>query len=350
MNKLISMCFPIYNRIDAFKYTFSRTIEEVVKLDSNEIEVVVSVNPDEKTLNETKEFLLEMQKKTDIRVNINETNIGIGGNGRKVFEMATGKYIWMIGDDDFLLPGCLERVFQVIKQYPDVGWIHLEHARLDGYPNDEKACVFMLSNDLFDKKGYFRDGKKIVTEAHNKMGANVLFSSTNLYLKEAWEKIANEHKEDNPQLAATFFSAAKGGAYLDDKISVVAGGERSWNSHVDYSLAINYFEDMYYAIGYDYSKKEIDRMIRYIMRHEKLLVWFRAYRLLLKDKELGKKALLFYFDVMPIQTVVTTISLPLIGCYLCVRHTYRKFIRKKVCRKYALSADADPYVVSRLAQ
>lgn len=348
MQKIISMCFPIYNRIETFKYTFKKTMDEVIKLNSDEIEVVVSVNPEEHTIEETKKFLDEMQKRTKMVININETNKGIIGNGRKVFEIATGKYIWMIGDDDFLLPNCLERVLRVTKQHPDLGWIHLEHARLDGYPNDEQSRVILLSDDLFDKKGYFPNGKEIVIEAHNQMGANVLFSSTNIYLRDAWEEIAREYEAGNPQLAATFYAASKGGAYLDDSISIVAGGERSWNSHADYSIAINYFEGMYYTIGFGFSKEEIDLMIGYTMRHEKLLVWFRACRLLLKNRKLGKRAFSFYFDVMPIQTIVTMAFLPLIGGYLCFRRTYRKYRRKQACKHYASLVDADPYIVSRL--
>ena len=350
MEKLISMCFPIYNRIETFKYTFTKTMEEVIALNSDEIEVIVSVNPDEHTIAETKKFLSEMQKRAKIIVNINESNIGIAGNGRKVFELASGKYIWMIGDDDFLLPGCVGRVLREIKKHPDIGWFHLEHARLDGLPNDKNSKVIFLSNDMFHKSGYFPNGKETVIEAHNISGANTLFSSANLYLREAWKELAGKYTdgEHNPQLSATFYSASKGGAYLDHKISIVAGGERSWNSQVDYSTAINYFEDMYFTIGYGFSRQEIDRMIRHTMRHEKLLVWFRVCRLFCKDTKLGKKASSFFLHVMPLQTIITMAFLPFIGVYLLFRHSVRNRAHKRACEEYIHSADADPQVVERI--
>lgn len=294
MSKLISLCFPIYNRIETFKYTFSRTIDEVCKVNSDEIEVVVSVNPDERTIEETKRFLSEMQEKTKIVVNINETNIGIGGNGRKVFELATGKYIWMIGDDDFILQGCLDRILKAVHQHPDIGWIYLAYGRFDGYPEDEKAKIGELTSYLFKKSGYIADGKSGVIEVHNRFGAKTLFSSANLFLKSAWQEIADENEEDNPQLSATFCAASRGGIYLENHINVIAGGQTTWSGQADYSNLVSYFRDMSLAINHGFSEGEINKMIRYRMRHDALGLWFRIYRLLLAGSELGKQSLGFF--------------------------------------------------------
>lgn len=348
MSKLISLCFPIYNRIETFKYTFSRTIDEVCRVNSDEIEVVVSVNPDEKTIEETKKFLIEMQEKTHIVVNINETNIGICGNGRKVFELATGKYIWMIGDDDFLLQGCLDRILKVVHKHSDIGWIYLAYARLDGYPEDEKSHIVGLTSYLFKKNGYIADGKSGVVEVHNRFGGRTLFSSVNLFLKSAWQEVADENKNYNPQLGATFCAASKGGIYLDDNINVVAGGQTTWSGQEDYSNLISYFRDMSFAINHGFTESEINSMIRYRMRHDALTLWFRMYRLVLTGNEMGKQSLRFFFRIMPMQTVISTMLLPVIACYLFLRHRYRNRLNKKVCTEYRNKVGADPYVVSRL--
>lgn len=348
MEKLISMCFPIYNRLEVFKYTFSRTMEQVIQLNSDEIEVIVSVNPDECVLEETKNFLCKMQKKYDMIVNINDENLGISGNGRKVFELASGKYIWMIGDDDFVLPGCLERIVRILKEYPDIGWYYLAYARLDGYPNDECAKVIQVTTDLFAEKGYKENGKKAIGEAHNIFGGSLLFSSTNLFLRKAWKEVAEEYKNHNPQLGAALCAAAKGGAYLDEKVGIVAGGIISWSARVDYSGAISYFRDIYFSIGHGFTQKEINGIIRYHMRHENLSLWFSIYRLIIKGNDIGRRALLFFFNIMPLQTVLTTALLPFIGFYLFFRHSYRNYMRKQSCESYTHSVDADPYIVERI--
>lgn len=350
MSKLISLCFPIYNRIETFKYTFSRTIDEVCRVNSDEIEVVVSVNPEEKTIEETKRFLTEMQEKTHIVVNINETNIGIVGNGRKVFELATGKYIWMIGDDDYILQGCLDRILKAVHEHPDIGWIYLAYGRLDGYPEDEKAQIGELTSYLFQKNGYIADGKSGVIAVHNRFGGKTLFSSANLFLKSAWQEVADENKKDNPQLGATFCAASRGGIYLDDHINVMAGGQKTWSGQEDYSFLISYFRDMTFAINHGFTEREIHSMIRYSMRHSLLILWFRAYRSLFQGSEIGKQALGFFFRIMPMQTVISTIFLPVIGFYLLLRNRYRNRVRRKVCAEYRNKAGADPDIVSRLAR
>lgn len=347
-NKLISLCFPIYNRINTFKYTFARTIDEVVRVHSDEIEVVVSVNPDRETLDETILFLNEIKKKTEIVVNINDENIGIGGNGRKVFEAASGKYIWMIGDDDFILPGCLERLLKAIHEHPDIGWMYLAYSRLNGYPEDTSSKIVELTSCLFKKSGYLPDGKKSVIDAHNWFGGKMLFSSANIFLKSAWQEVADENMNDNPQLGASFCAASKGGIYLDDNINVVAGGQVTWSGQSDYSEAVNYFRDMRFAIDHGLNEAEINSMIRYRMRHDSLGLWFRIYRLIFRGNPIGGQSLKFFFCIMPVQTVISTICLPIIAVYLLIRHTYRNYLRKQARNEYRKYTDPDPYVVSRL--
>lgn len=348
MNKIISMCFPIYNRISTFKYTFSKTIEEVCRTNSDEIEIVVSVNPEEGTISETLEFLEEMKKKTELIINVNKKNIGIGRNARKSFELASGKYIWLIGDDDFILPGCLDRVLDIIHNYPDVGWIYMAHGRLDGYPEEDNSKIIGLTNYLFEDRGYIKNGKQGAIKAHDIFGGSMLFSSANIFLKSAWEEVARDKIRDCPQLGATFCAASKGGIYLDDSINIVAGGEVSWSGRADYSQAINYFRDMRFALEHGFNKSEINQMIKYRMRHDALSLWFRIYRMLFQGNKYGRKSLAFFFRTMPFQTIITTLLLPVIACYLPIRHTYRNHLRKKACIEYKSRPDADQYVLSRL--
>lgn len=350
MGKLISLCFPIYNRISTFRYTFSRTIEEVCKTSSDEIEVVVSVNPEESTIDETKLFLSEIQNKTEIIVNINPINIGIAGNGRRVFELASGKYIWMIGDDDFILPGCLEQVLKVVHEHPDIGWIYLAYARLNGYPENSKSKISEISSYVFrNLNGYLSNGKETIMKAHNVFGGRLLFSSVNIFLKSAWSEVAEDNKNDNPQLGAMFCSAAKGGCFLDPTVRVVAGGEVSWTGQSEYSNEINFFRDMYFSVGHGINKSEVDSLFRFYMQHEGLHLWFYVYKsILIGNRSVGKQALGLYFKTMPFQTILHTTFLPVDCFYLFVRHHFRNIKRRLCCTEYKKSYCADPYVASRI--
>lgn len=53
------------------------------------------------------------------------------GNWNKCLEYATGDYIICMGDDDKLLPTCLENYAKLIEQYPDVDVLHTRVQMID---------------------------------------------------------------------------------------------------------------------------------------------------------------------------------------------------------------------------
>lgn len=346
----LSMCMPIYNRLDSFKYTFNHLINQVKNLeteDRNSVEIVVSLNPSEDVFEETKQYLFDKKQEFDFLLNINEENIGGGNNIRKVIDIAHGRLVWVIGDDDLILSGCVKRVLDISRKYPDVGWMYLAYARLNGYPHDEATVVGEV-NTYQLKDGYYSDGKKTAIQTHNKIGGHMLFSSSNIFLRSVWNEIMDDEKDVEPQLGSSFASAATGGAYLDNEVGILAGGCISWGASVDYNETIRYFKDMYSAVGHGFIESEIDDMVKYRMRHDSLRLWFRIYKLCLKGNKYGKESFAFFFRLMPIQTIITLITSPLIAVYLMCRHRYRSGLRRKSCLDYLNSNNPDPIVVSRI--
>lgn len=346
----LSLCMPIYNRLESFRYTFDYLIEQVKELDEEYregVEIVVSLNPSEDVLEETRQYLLEKKQEYDFLLNVNKDNIGGSNNIRKVIDVAHGHLVWVIGDDDLILSGCVKRVLNIIRKYPDVGWIYLAYARLNGYPHDETTFVVEVNNYQL-KGGYCADGKKTVIETHNRIGGNMLFSSSNIFLRSIYKEIMDEVKDVEPQLGSAFAAAATGGAYLDDKVGVLAGGCISWGNRADYNHTIRYFKDLYSAVGHGFEKAEIDRIVRYRMRHDALGLWFTIYRLYIKGNEYGKRAFKFFFRLMPVQTIFILFLSPLIAIYLLCRHGYRNRLRRKSCLDYLNSKNPDPMVVSKI--
>ncbi len=50
----------------------------------------------------------------------NATNIGARGNYHKLIDEAAGRFVWIIGDDDLLLPGALAHTLQALRDDPDL--------------------------------------------------------------------------------------------------------------------------------------------------------------------------------------------------------------------------------------
>jgi glycosyltransferase involved in cell wall biosynthesis len=70
-----------------------------------------------------------VSKYDDSRIRYYKNKVGFGaehvvGNWNKCLEYATGDYIICMGDDDKLLPNCLEEYVKLIKKYPGLGLYH----------------------------------------------------------------------------------------------------------------------------------------------------------------------------------------------------------------------------------
>ena len=70
-----------------------------------------------------------VSKYDDPRIRYYKNKVGFGaehvvGNWNKCLEYATGDYIICMGDDDKLLPNCLEEYVKLIEKYPQVDFFH----------------------------------------------------------------------------------------------------------------------------------------------------------------------------------------------------------------------------------
>ena len=65
----------------------------------------------------------------------NSRNFGaldVVDNWNKCLEYCTGEYVICMGDDDRLLPGCLEDLAVLIEKYPSLGVYHIQAEKIDG--------------------------------------------------------------------------------------------------------------------------------------------------------------------------------------------------------------------------
>ena len=99
---VLSICMPIYNRLDSFRYVFSRLIDQMIDLNSNLVEIVVSVNPSDK-LEETKTYLFQECRRHNFKININEKNIGGDGNNFTNKREREGGFVWVVGGEGLIL-------------------------------------------------------------------------------------------------------------------------------------------------------------------------------------------------------------------------------------------------------
>ena len=104
---ILSICVPTYNRKVILKENI-KEIKDKVSRYQNSVEILVGNNGS----NDATVFMLEQFKNLKI-VNLNP-NRGINPILLLLAAEAKGKYIWLLGDDDFLLGDIFDIVFQNI--------------------------------------------------------------------------------------------------------------------------------------------------------------------------------------------------------------------------------------------
>lgn len=152
-NPLLTIAIPTYERAPYLEVCLAQIFKQVNA--SDRIEVLVSDNAStDSTESVVSNFTNAGKAITYIR---NDHNIGSDRNIAQCFEKATGKYVLILGDDDVLLPGAVEKIVTVLAD-SDFGVLAL---RPFGYDRDflkerpptlfKKAQLFYDVN-LFVKK------------------------------------------------------------------------------------------------------------------------------------------------------------------------------------------------------
>lgn len=151
MNRLLlSICIPVYNRKDIFKYCLLQAAK-AVSFYSDQVEIVVSDNNSEENLiqiiNSTKVLFPQVK----IVYNRNETNEGVAYNTLKAVSLASGEFVWIIGSDDFIKPWRFNKVVETLNSNNDVDFIsvnfdHIHFDKMDKNHSDSDRYIDLLSN------------------------------------------------------------------------------------------------------------------------------------------------------------------------------------------------------------
>lgn len=108
---LLTIAIPTYNRACFLRELLSVLIDQL--LNESRVELIVSDNasPDE-----TPALVEEYQQRgLRIRSIRNKTNIGADANFVQCFEQAQGKYVWIFGDDDTIVPGGIAAILSCLE-------------------------------------------------------------------------------------------------------------------------------------------------------------------------------------------------------------------------------------------
>ena len=123
----LSICIPTFNRCDHLANCLNSIILNT-HYQKEEIQICISDNC---STDKTEEVVQLARQSVDIVYCKNERNIGLAGNFLNVVNMADGEFVWIIGDDDLLLPSALGRVVDLIDGNTGVDYFYVNSFHLE---------------------------------------------------------------------------------------------------------------------------------------------------------------------------------------------------------------------------
>lgn len=156
--KKLSIYIPTYNRKSFLKRQLEFIFNDAKEYLS-EIEVIVSDNASD---DGTKEMVQEFSIEHDLTYYRNETNLGIVANAYLCEKYSNGEFLWTVGDDDFLRHGIVKKIFEIIRNYPDINFILFNQAIMNSI-NIDKGCSFPLLPEQLCS-GYMTDASSFVLQ------------------------------------------------------------------------------------------------------------------------------------------------------------------------------------------
>lgn len=154
---LLSVCIPTYNR-STFLQEALRNLLDNQKTCEFCVEILISDNCSTDETGSVVETYIS--KGLKCRYVHNEENIGPDANFVQCFNLAKGKYIWLIGDDDYLEPGALQIVCESLENY-EYGLVHIklsnnevlrtEYNKVSNFLSDINIMITFMSANIINR-------------------------------------------------------------------------------------------------------------------------------------------------------------------------------------------------------
>lgn len=181
MSYILSICIPSYNRADMLR----AAIESILNQDVEGVEIVVSDNA---STDHTDAVMRDLvQQYPQLKYVRSEVNVGADRNFLKVVELASGRYVWLMGSDDMVAPGGVAEVLSAIENHPE----------LPGFSVNRRMYDISMSRPQPDLDIFPQQAQRVRTHdsaqgAIHELGIYLSFISGQVFNRAAWRRYANE--------------------------------------------------------------------------------------------------------------------------------------------------------------
>lgn len=111
MRPKLTIAIPTYNRVDKLLICIERVLQQT---EGKPVDLVIVDNASTDATQE----ILEKINNNRFSYYRNDTNVGPDKNFLRGYEVATGEYVMLLGDDDYLLPGAIDSILNALSKNP----------------------------------------------------------------------------------------------------------------------------------------------------------------------------------------------------------------------------------------
>ncbi len=120
----LSICISTYNRAD----WLATSLKNWSSLYPEPLPGVEFLVCDNASTDHTPEIVKPYLERMDFSYHRNVHNVGMLGNLRETTHRTRGEYVWILGDDDLLMPNAIERVMGILQSNLGVALVYLNYA------------------------------------------------------------------------------------------------------------------------------------------------------------------------------------------------------------------------------
>ena len=121
---ILSLCIPTFNRADTLRGNLEQIHKQLHTINPDELELIVSNNCSPDNTDDVVRAYTEQGM--SIVYNKNIENLGADGNFLTIMRMATGKYMLLLSDDDYLVDGALKDILNYLRE-KDYGLVYIDY-------------------------------------------------------------------------------------------------------------------------------------------------------------------------------------------------------------------------------
>lgn len=154
MSKLLTIAIPTWNRSKTLDGALSHLLPQMQKL-YQFVDIVISNNCSTDNTTEIIKEWINKYPNIEFTVYNQSENTGFFGNIKKCKELASGQFVWILSDDDFVNENVLSNVIKVLKEnYSTLGILYLNNNKIKRH---NKSIIIKNNIDieyLFNKYNY----------------------------------------------------------------------------------------------------------------------------------------------------------------------------------------------------